>query len=196
MIVAKNTGNATLTGVALADPAFGIIGLTYAWPVTAGTFDPGQTVTAPARHILTQPDVDSGSYVNVVNGTGTPPISAAATATASSTAPVSATAGSAVTKSGALAVAGANGVGKTVDYSFTVTNTGDTTVTGVSIADALLGVGALRYPWPTTTGARCSRDRRPRPFRPPQPRRRSPPPRPETSQPAPAPAAVSSGTTS
>ncbi|WP_443629177.1 DUF7507 domain-containing protein [Arthrobacter rhizosphaerae] len=60
----QNTGNVTLTNVAIADQLAGLSALVYTWPGTAGTLLPGQTVTATATYPITQADIDAGQVIN------------------------------------------------------------------------------------------------------------------------------------
>ncbi|MBO1738489.1 DUF11 domain-containing protein [Leifsonia sp. TF02-11] len=150
--LATNTGNVTLTGVTITDPLPGLSGLTYSWPGTPGTLVAGQSVAATATYLLTQADADTGSVVNTATTTGTDPGGASVTATDSATVSVASAAAITLVKTGALA-AGAGGVaGDTVSYKFVATNTGNVTLTGVTIADPLPGLSALTFTWPGTPG--------------------------------------------
>nr|WP_060928083.1 DUF11 domain-containing protein [Microbacterium hydrocarbonoxydans] len=148
---ARNTGNVTLTGVAIADPHAGLSALTYSWPGTAGTLEPNQTVTATATYTVRQSDVDAGSARNTASVSGTPPTGAAITASSAevTVATVAAAPGIAITKN---ATGGGGGVGSVVTYTFRAVNTGNVTLTGVGIADPLAGLAPLEYQWPGATG--------------------------------------------
>ena len=117
---AKNTGNVTLTGVAINDPLPGLSARTYgSWPSgTAGTLAPGQTVTATATYTITQPDVDLGFVKNTATSVGTPPTGAAVTgASPQVTVATQASAPAlALTKSGVLAPGATGKAGDTVNY--------------------------------------------------------------------------------
>ncbi|MCI0157502.1 DUF11 domain-containing protein [Leifsonia shinshuensis] len=149
---AQNTGNVTLTNVSIADPLPGLSALTYAWPGTPGTLEPGETVTATATYALTQADVNAGSVVNTATASGDDPTGTAVTDEDAATVALTQTPGIALTKTGTLA-AGATGIaGDTVDYTFSAHNTGNVVLTNVSIADPLPGLSALAYAWPGTPG--------------------------------------------
>ncbi|MDR6611411.1 hypothetical protein [Leifsonia sp. 1010] len=77
----KNTGNVTISNVAVADLMPGLSPLTYAWPGTPGTLAPGQKVTATATYQLTQADLDAGHVDNTAFVTGTTPGGGKVTAT-------------------------------------------------------------------------------------------------------------------
>lgn len=53
-----------------------------------------------------------------------------------------------LTKDAVTSAPGVEEVGDTVTYSFTATNTGNVTLTGVVISDTLAGLSALVYSWP------------------------------------------------
>ncbi|NQX25980.1 cell wall anchor protein [Microbacteriaceae bacterium VKM Ac-2854] len=82
---ATNTGNATLTAVAVTDPHTGLSSIAYTWPGTAGRLTPGQVVTATATYTTTAADVTAGTISNTATVSGTPPTGAAITRTASVT---------------------------------------------------------------------------------------------------------------
>ncbi|WP_426005422.1 DUF7507 domain-containing protein [Paenarthrobacter sp. NyZ202] len=70
---ATNTGNVTLTDVAIVDEMPGLSALDYTWPGTPGELLPGQSVTATATYAITQADINAGKVANKATATGTPP---------------------------------------------------------------------------------------------------------------------------
>ncbi|QYH35052.1 DUF11 domain-containing protein [Salinibacterium sp. M195] len=155
--VVRNTGNVTLTSVGVTDPLPGLTAVTFGtWPSgTAGRLLPNTQVTATATYILKQSDVDAGSVANTATTRGTPPTGAAVSATNPATVPVAANGALAVAKTGAV-TSGTGGVGSTMTFSFTITNPGNVTMTGVAIADSLVGLSAPVYTWPTATAGRIA----------------------------------------
>ncbi len=148
---ARNTGNTTLTGVTITDPLPGLSAVSYgAWPSgTPNTLQPGQTVTATATYPLTQSDIDAGAVANTANGAGTSP-TGPVTGAASTTVPISRSSSIALTKSGLLG--GAGNVNDVITYTFTARNSGNTTLTGVTITDPMSGLSAITYgTWPSGT---------------------------------------------
>ena len=129
-IVVTNTGNVTLNNVSITDPA-AVLGTC---PVTA-SLAVGATKTCTATHIVTQADMDKGSFSNT--GTGD----------SDETAPKDSTVETTFTKSPAITVVksitstGPYVLGDTISYNIVVTNTGNVTLNNVSITDpaAVLG---------------------------------------------------------
>ncbi len=130
-----NTGNVTLTGVTLNDPLLG-----GAITLSATTIPVGGSVTGTANYVLTQADVDAGK----VDNTATADSNQTDPDTDSETVNLPQKPDLTLVKTGSFA-AGADGVaqpGELITYSFTVTNTGNVTLTGVTLNDPLLG-GAI-----------------------------------------------------
>ncbi|MFJ4210120.1 hypothetical protein ACIPY2_16830 [Paenarthrobacter sp. NPDC089675] len=151
---AKNTGNVKLSNVSIDDPMAGLSALAYTWPGTPGELLPGGTVTAQATYHVTQADIDAGHVANVATTTGTPPTGPAVTPPPAGTdTPLSPDAALEFSKTAdASAVGDPAKVGDIVIYNFTAKNTGNVTLTNVSIQDTLPGLSALRYNWPGTPG--------------------------------------------
>ncbi|MGP6175980.1 DUF7507 domain-containing protein [Microbacterium sp. A196] len=144
---ATNTGNVTLTGVSIADELKGLSEITYgAWPAADGVLAPGQSVTATATYTLTQADRDAGIVENTATTTGTPPTGTPVTDEDDFDQPLDSRPGISLVKTGALE-------GDAISYEFTATNTGNVTLTGVSIADELEGLSEITYgAWPAAEG--------------------------------------------
>ncbi|MCI0155682.1 DUF11 domain-containing protein [Leifsonia shinshuensis] len=149
---ATNTGNVTLTGVTIADPLPGLSGLTFTWPGTPGTLEPGQSVTAVATYALTAADVNAGAVVNTATATGTDPGGDPVTGDDTTTVSITPAPGIALVKTGGLAAGATGAVGETVNYTFTATNTGNVTLTDVTIADPMPGLSPLTFTWPGAPG--------------------------------------------
>ena len=157
-ITLSNTGNVTLTSVSVTDTLPGISAVTYGtWPSATGTLAPGQSVTATATSTLSQTDVDSGAVSNTANATGTPPRGGAATATAPATLALASNASLTLAKAAAIVSPGTGKVGDTIRYTFTAENTGNVTLTGVTISDPHPGLGTITYgTWPSATAGRLA----------------------------------------
>ena len=141
-----NTGTTTLHNGQIDDPMLG-------GPVTCTALDgvllePGESVTCdPVPYTLTQADIDNGVVRNTASTIAQGPDNRFVEDTASASADIDQTAGIELTKT-AGQVTDANGdgfigAGDTIDYSFTVNNSGNTTLTDVTVTDPLLGAAAL-----------------------------------------------------
>ncbi len=133
-IVAENTGNMTLTGVTITDPGVGAV-LGTCTPTQPATLAPNATLTCAATHVVTQADIDAGSYANTAfaDSSETDPVSEGETVTIAQNPAL------AVTKSNPRA--GPYALNDTITYSIVAENTGNMTLTGVTITDP--GVGAV-----------------------------------------------------
>jgi uncharacterized repeat protein (TIGR01451 family) len=145
--VVTNTGNVTLTGIVLSDDILGPITLIVT------TLAPTITTTGQATHVVTQDDVDAGQIVNIATVTGTPPSGPDVTDDDDETVAFTPAPSIEVVKTAA------NGpflVGQTITYTYDVTNTGNVTLTGISLVDDILGSISLGEttlaPTASTTG--------------------------------------------
>lgn len=142
-ITVQNTGNVALTGVSVSDPLLSNLdcdGTAGAPFVTTGlTITIGNSLTCNGSYTLTQNDLDT-------NGGGDGDIDNTATADSNETSPITApnqetftqapsfTIDKVITSSGPY-----NSAGDTINYQIMLTNTGNITLTGVTISDPLLG---------------------------------------------------------
>jgi uncharacterized repeat protein (TIGR01451 family) len=151
---AKNTGNVTLKNVSITDPMSGLSALAYTWPGTPGELLPGQSVTATATYSITLADIDAGHVANAATTTGTPPTGPPVTPPPGTTdTPLTPAPAMEFTKSAdSSAVQNPTVAGDKITYNFTAKNTGNVTLTNVSITDPLAGLSALTYTWPGVAG--------------------------------------------
>lgn len=125
----KNTGNVTMTAVAVTDPnATGI-----SCPVS--TLAPGISTSCTGTHTTTQADLDAGSIVNTAAAVGTPPNGTPITPINSNTVTVPAVQGPALSIVKATSTANVSAVGTVIPYTFTVTNTGNVTMSAIAVSD-------------------------------------------------------------
>ncbi|MCM6764091.1 Ig-like domain-containing protein [Rathayibacter sp. ZW T2_19] len=145
--VARNTGNVTLTGVAVTDPK--VTGIT---PTTAQIAPGGQATFTSAPYTVTQADINANTALTntaTVSGRTLAATPATVTATSTATTPIRYAPGLTLTKDGTLS--GTAVVGARINYSFTLTNSGNTPLTAVAIADPRV---AVTYgTWPGTAGS-------------------------------------------
>jgi uncharacterized repeat protein (TIGR01451 family) len=157
-----NTGNVTLTNIAVSDPLVAVTGGPTA------SLAPGATdsTTFMASYTLTQTDVDAGAVNNQATASGNPPTGPAVTDLSDVTTPGSGTGNSDPTSTpipsapsiGLVKTAGAitdldgNGpdAGDTVNYALTTTNTGNVTLNNVTVTDPLVQSSSLERAGTTT----------------------------------------------
>ncbi|MFM2475320.1 DUF7507 domain-containing protein, partial [Burkholderia cenocepacia] len=142
----RNDGATTLTGVTLVDELAGLgeVAITWPNPASPGVLAPGETATATAEYMLQQGDVDAGGVTNAATATATGPAGPVSSDEATATVPLAQTATMTLLKS---VSAPARTVGSTVTYTFAAVNTGNVTLSGVTIVDPLPGLSALEYDW-------------------------------------------------
>jgi uncharacterized repeat protein (TIGR01451 family) len=154
--VALNTGSMTLRSVMISDSLPGLTPLDYTWPdpTHPGVVGPGQVVSARATYRLTQADIDAGEVMaTALAGAASPAnelVEAAAVTTRAAVTQVPQLTLAKQAETSAIAHPAA--VGNAVAYQFTVTNTGNTTLAGITVTDPLPGLAALRYRWPSVAG--------------------------------------------
>ena len=133
-----NSGNVTLTGLAVTDafdlPAFdsGLSPITCA----AGTLAPNASTTCTATYVTTQADIDNGSITNTAKAHASDPSSAPVTSN-NSAATVGLSQAPQLTLIKTATPTSITQAGQTVMYSFAVTNSGNVTVTNLAIDDTL-----------------------------------------------------------
>lgn len=131
-----NTGNVTLTGVTVNETAFSGTGTppVVTCPAGAASLAAGATVTCTASYVVTQADIDSGGVTNTATTTGTPPTGEPPVSPPSTVVvPPDPVPGISVVKSASPNTPDAYQVGQEITYSFVVTNTGNVTLTNVTV---------------------------------------------------------------
>ncbi|MBV0893890.1 DUF11 domain-containing protein [Microbacterium sp. NC79] len=148
-----NSGNVTLTGVALTDEMADLSPLTLEWPGDAGTLAPGETLTGTATYTVTLSDVNRGSVINdasveALGADGTRVEDTNTVITSFTQNPVLS-----LEKTGSLADPENVAEGDLVTFQFTATNDGNVTITDVALSDTMEGLSAIGgYTWPSTPG--------------------------------------------
>jgi uncharacterized repeat protein (TIGR01451 family) len=125
-----NTGNVTLTGVAVTDPKVGAV----ACPVTA--LAPGESTTCTANYTLTQADLDAGTVANSASVAGTPPTGTPVTDADTVTTPIAQVPSISLDKNADILAEALQG--DLVNFTFVATNTGNVTLTGIALTDPML----------------------------------------------------------
>ncbi|WP_420963660.1 DUF7507 domain-containing protein, partial [Brucella sp. IR073] len=143
--IVRNTGAVTLTDVTVEDTLLADRGIS----IDPGpqTLAPGGVVTFTATYTPTQTDIDAGNVVNTAKAIGkTPSGTPVESDPDSETVPPQQTPGLTIDKVGTLNDTdndGKVGPGETVDYTFTVTNTGTVTMNNVTVDDPKLAAAGL-----------------------------------------------------
>ncbi|MHC5903963.1 DUF7507 domain-containing protein [Streptomyces sp. S6] len=132
-----NTGNVTMSNVTAQEADFSGSGGTPAvsCPSGANSLAPGASVTCTASYRVTQADMDAGKITNTATASGTPPRSSTPV-----TSPPSATTTVTTNQRPALTVTKSADrtdlvVGQTITYTYRATNTGNVTLTGVTVKE-------------------------------------------------------------
>ncbi|HSO85088.1 MAG TPA: hypothetical protein VLQ91_00955, partial [Draconibacterium sp.] len=120
-----NTGGEALSGITLSDNKVDVQPTCLATTLT-----PGATTTCSATYTVKQADIDAGG--NITN-TVTASSNEAPDATDNLSIPVSGSA--ALTVSKTSATTSVNTAGQVITYNYLLTNTGSTTITGITLSD-------------------------------------------------------------
>ncbi|MCY7355512.1 MAG: DUF11 domain-containing protein, partial [Lysobacter sp.] len=132
-----NTGNVTINALVVTDNRIA----TVTCPVT--TLAPGASTTCTANYTVTQADLDAGTVVNIAIATGTPTSGTLTPVTDTETVSATATPAIAVTKTATLTTdngtPGVGNAGDVITYAVIVRNTGDVTLTGLTVTDRFEG---------------------------------------------------------
>ena len=151
--VVTNTGNVSLNDVSVTDAHSGTGTLSAFSPATVATLAVGDSATFTATYTITQADIDAGTDITntaTVNATpagGTlPPTTADETVTPETPAPAMTLAKTASETSDAA-------VGDVITYTYEVVNTGNVSMTDVSITDVHSGSGTLSAFTPATVAS-------------------------------------------
>lgn len=145
-----NSGDATLSNVTITDPRVSVMG----GPIVS--FAPGasDTTTFTAQYSLTQTDIDAGEFENsaiasgqtpgggTVSDTSDDPTNPSGAGNDPTVTTLAEAASVSLTKSGLLDDGGDGvaDVGDVIDYTFTVTNTGNVTLNTLALTDAIATV--------------------------------------------------------
>ena len=129
-ILVENTGNVTVTAIAVTDPLTGL-------SQTIASLAPGASQSFTQTYTITQADVDAGSVLNTATAAGlfgSTPVSDTDDETVTGTQTPELT----VTKTAAPNTYTA--AGDIITYTILVENTGNVTVTAIAVTDPLTGL--------------------------------------------------------
>ncbi|QIL78534.1 IPTL-CTERM sorting domain-containing protein [Diaphorobacter sp. HDW4A] len=159
--VVNNTGDTPLFGVTLADPLPGLSGVVIHWPdvTKPGTLTVGQSAMATATYMVTAADVAAGKVNNSATVASNPisGVNPAATSNETSTPTKAPSPALGITKQSSVTDTNNSGLkgdaGDVISYVVTVTNTGDSKLTGVTVTDPLPGLTGVTTTWPDEANA-------------------------------------------
>ena len=152
-ITVVNDGPVTLEDVTVIDLLPGLPALEVTWPGDEGVLSPGDEAVATATYTVTQPDIDAGELVNTASAAGTTPGGIEVTDDDTETVTMPAAPAISVVKDADYAAGTAGRVGETLEYDFTVRNTGNVTLTDVTLVDELEGLSEISFgAWPGAVG--------------------------------------------
>lgn len=149
-----NTGTVTLSDVGIAETDFTGSGPTpvVACPAGAVSLAPDDSVTCTATYNPAQADLDAGSFLNTATASGTAPAAGGIVTSDPSTTPVTVNAIPNLTVVKTSPVSSVSSIGDLIEYTFTVTNTGNVTLDDIRIREGVFtGVGARSAPVCPTT---------------------------------------------
>jgi uncharacterized repeat protein (TIGR01451 family) len=151
----ENTGNVNLTNVTLTDNR--LTDEAIDWSTSSdpnnpdGELLPGETVTGTGSHTLIQVDIDHGIFNNRATTEGTPPVGDPVTDDDTESIRLLQVPDLEIVKAGTLDMtvvdpADRPDVGDVINYTFSVTNTGNVTLTDVVVNDTVGGVTVVGGP--------------------------------------------------
>jgi len=155
----KNTGNVSLTKIAITEGAFSGSGKLSSINCPATSLTPGGRLDCTATYAVTQADLDAGSVTNTATASGDDPAGNAITSPESS-ATVGVRARPALSLAKTASPTTVTKVGQTITYRFAITNAGNLTVHDLTVKETTFtGTGALSaVSCPTSTLAPNQRE--------------------------------------
>ncbi len=140
-----NTGNITLDGVVVSDPLVGLSPITLTSGDTNNdlALDVGETWVYTATYSILQADINTGSVTNTASAAVAPRTGGSLSLNDTETVTIPATPAISIDKRDDVLDLGGDGLpnpGDTISYAFTVSNTGATTLTNVTVVDPLTTV--------------------------------------------------------
>ncbi len=134
-----NSGNITIENLTVDDPDIGFTSSVIP------TLAPGDMTQVTTTYAITATDIANGQFANTATATGTPRAGTLVDPTGSFTVPIIGLSSLSLIKTAVLDDGGDGraDVNDEITYTFTVTNTGQTTLTNVSVSDPRVDVAAL-----------------------------------------------------
>ena len=147
-----NTGNVILSGIMVNDTQLDAPAV-----CASTTLQPGANTTCTGVHTVTAAEVAVGNVHNSATVSGQPPTPPGGPTAPTITSPPSEVDTAteqlpAMTLVKSVSSTGPYRAGSTIAYQFDVENTGNVTLTNVSVTDAMVGLSPLTYAWPGVAG--------------------------------------------
>ncbi len=136
-LLVTNEGETDLDPVVVTDPLSGLSSISC--PETS--LDVGEDMTCTATYAITQADLDADVVNNTATATGTAPLGTEVSDEDSETVDLIQSPEITLDKTGS--VSGGTTVGDTITYTFEVDNTGNVTLTNVTVTDPLSGLTTI-----------------------------------------------------
>ena len=151
--VVENTGNVEMSDVSITDVHSGTGTLGAITPATVATVAVGESVSFTADYTVTQADIDAGTAItNTATSAATPaggtytPVSVDESISPEAAAPAAT-----MVKTPSITADAAEG--DVITYTYVVTNTGNVTLTDVTVSDVHSGTGTLGAITPATVAS-------------------------------------------
>ena len=155
--VITNDGNVTLHDVELIDRLAGVYDLTIDWTKSSdadtddGVLNVGETVKASAKYDITQSDIDAGKVTNVADVSGVSPQDEKVTDDDDAMTIIEQSPRILLDKSTPQTNISNSAAGRTVPFTFKITNTGNVTLHNVTLIDHLDSIYDVVIDWATST---------------------------------------------
>lgn len=139
-----NTGNVTMSGITVHDTGSTGTGSLSAITCPSASLDPGLSENCAASYTVTQADLDSGGVSNTATVSGLAPGASVPTTSLSGQAVLDVAASPAISLALTASPTSVTHTGQQVTYTYTRTNTGNVTLSGVTTASTVFsGTGSL-----------------------------------------------------
>ncbi len=140
--VTNTTDGQPLTNLTVTDPMKGLSAINCGDGTNQiSVLESGGSQSCVAHYVTTQSDLDAGSITNIGTVTGTPETGPAVSATSSLTIPANQSPAISLIKS--ADVSGFSQAGQPIHYTYQVTNSGNVTLTDVSVTDPMDGLSSI-----------------------------------------------------
>ncbi|NVK50536.1 MAG: DUF11 domain-containing protein, partial [Cyclobacteriaceae bacterium] len=126
-LILKNTGNVTLSNSTISDPLLGLN------QTIAQAIAPGDSVVVSGNYKVTQADLDAGEVINTATATAEGPSGALPAVTDTETVTANQSPSWRLSKTSDKSTY--SKVGEVITYTFTLTNTGNVSISSVSLSD-------------------------------------------------------------